>query len=281
MSDETELAGTRTVLQEFDLGPLPALDLDDVVRRGHRRRRVAVVQRVTAAVVVALVAGVGIATVRASVHGTPSPTSTLTPAPTPTPSPSTAAERVSSVMNAVATASSVHVVAQLAAVDGPSTLDVVVTKDGAIGTLTHQGRTAQYLGVGGALYMRGDGLTGYPPLGPDQLAAANGRWLLMTSLGPSTYMNLTDLSRSFYPPHGTTPILGATRTIDGTAAIAVTEPQMGSRFVQYLEVDAPYRPVLIETTNHVLATTFSDWDAPAPAIPSAPDAADVYDPSQG
>lgn len=281
MSDETELAGARTVLREFDLGPLPPLDLEEVVRRGHRRRRAATVQRVAAVVVVVLVAGVGAAAVRANVHGTPAPSSTLTAVPTPTSSPSTAAERVTAAMNAVAAAKSVHVVARWFP-GGQSVLDVVVTKEGATGTLTYQGRTAQYLGVDGALYMRGDALSSsvIPPLQDAQVAAANGRWLLMTTMGPSTYMNLTELSKWFYPPHGTTPVLGETRTIDGTPTIALTD-QGGRIDVQYLEVDAPYRPVLVETPDHVLGFTLSDWDAPAPSLPSAPAAAEVYDPSQG
>ena len=280
MSDDTDLAGARTVLREFDLGPLPPLDLDDVVRRGHRRRRAAAVQRVAAVVAVVLVAGAGFATVHTRLQGTPTPVSTVTPTPTPTPSPSTASERVTAVMNAVASADSVHVVARLFP-GGECTLDVVVTKAGAIGTLTYRGKTAQYLGVGGALYMKGDALSsGILPIQDKQIAAAHGRWLLMTSLGPSTFMNLTELSKSFYPPHGTTPALGQTRTIDGTPTIALTD-QGGSVDVQYVEVDAPYRPVLVETPNHVLGFTFSNWDAPAPSLPLAPAPADVYDPSQG
>jgi hypothetical protein len=102
----------------------------------------------------------------------------------------------------------------------------------------------------------------------------------MTSLGPNTFMNLTELSRWFYPPHGTTPALGQTRTIEGVPTIALTD-QGGRTQVQYVEVDAPYRPVLVETPDHVLGTTFSDWDAPAPSLSAAPAPADVYDPSQG
>jgi hypothetical protein len=279
VTEETDLAEARAVLHGFDLGPLPQLDLDDVVRRGHRRRRVVAAQTVAASVVVALVVGVGFAAAHGRLTGTPPPTSTVSP--TPTASPSTAVERLTAVMDAVAGASSVHVVSQLGGPGGGSTLDVVVTKDGALGTFTHAGKTAVYLGVGGNVYMKGAALAGSTlPLQDSQIAAAGDRWFLMTH-GFSTYMDLTELSRSFYPLHGATPMLGATRTIDGTRTVAVTQPGTDNIFVWYLEQDAPYRPVLIETPDHILTTTFDDWDAPAPTLPSAPAPADVYDPSQG
>ena len=102
----------------------------------------------------------------------------------------------------------------------------------------------------------------------------------MTTMGPNTYMNLTELSRWFYPPHGTTPRLGQTRTIEGTPTIALTD-QGGrtrcstSRWTRPTDRCSSRRP----TTSW--ASTFSDWDAPAPSLPSAPAPADVYDPSQG
>ena len=275
-----ELAGARTLLHGFDLGPLPALDLDDVVRRGHRRRRAAAVQRVAAVVVLVLVAGVGLASVHAHLQGTPAAVTTTSPSPTPTPSPSTAAERVAAAMNAVASADSVHIVAQLGGPNGGSMLDVVVTKNGAVGTFTHQAKTAEYLGVNGALYMRGDALADYPTLSPSQLAAVHGRWILMTTLGQSTWMNLTELSKWFYPPHATTPTLGATKTLDGSRVLALTD-QGGRIDVQWVQVDAPYRPVRVETPDHILEWTLTDWNAPPPTIPPAPTPAEVYDPSQG
>jgi hypothetical protein len=277
MNDETDLTGTRALLRDFDLGPLPPLDLDDVVRRGHRRRRAAGAQRIAVVAAVVLVVAAGFANLHTRFHAAPPPVSTVTP----TPSPSTAAERVTAVMNAVATAESVHVVARIS---GGSTLDVVVTKAGAIGTWTYQGKTAEYLGVDGALYMKGDALSGSVllalPIQDSQVAAGHGRWFRMTSMGPSTFMNLTELSRWFYPPHGSTATLGQTRTIDGTPTIALTEPGF-REFNQYVELDSPYRPVLVETPNQVFGWAFSDWDATAPILPPAPDPADVYDPSQG
>lgn len=281
MNDETDLAGARALLREFDLGPLPPLDLDDVVRRGHRQRRIVAVQVIAAAVAVVLVAGAGFATLHTRFHAAPPPVSTIVP--TPTPSPSTAAEQVTAVMNAVAAAKSVHVVARLGR---GVTLDVVVTQDGALGTWTYEGKIAEYLGVDGALYMKGDALSGSDlvnvlPLQEPQVAANRGKWFRMTTFGPSEFMNLTYLSKTFYPPHGTTATRGATRTIDGTLTVALTDPGNGQRATQYVEVEAPYRPVLVETPDHLVSWTFADWNAPAPALPAAPDPADVYDPSQG
>ncbi len=276
MTEETDLTEARALLHGFDLGPLPLLDLDDVVRRGHRRRRFVAAQTVVAAAVVALVVGVGFAAAHGRLTGTPPPTSTVSP--TPTVSPRTAVERLTAVMDAVASSSSVHVVSRLGGSVGYSKVDVVVTKKGAVGTYTHGGRTAFLVAVGGNVYMKGDGLADSGlPLDDSQLAAADGRWLLMTTAFGS-YADLTQLSRSFYPLHGATPTLGATRTIDGTPTVAVTQQGTGNIFVWYVEAAAPYRPVLIETPDHILWTTFDSWDAPAPTLPSAPAPADVYDP---
>lgn len=72
----------------FDLGPLPDLDLDAVVRGGHRRRRLIAVDRALAlAAVVVLLAGAGVVLSRASgptgptVTAPPGPASTSAPAP--------------------------------------------------------------------------------------------------------------------------------------------------------------------------------------------------------
>jgi hypothetical protein len=82
----------RARLREFDLGPLPELDLDDLIRRGHRHRRMRFVDRaLAAAAVVLLVAGAVFGLTRLTGHRdpdvvAPSPTPTAT-APTPPPSP--------------------------------------------------------------------------------------------------------------------------------------------------------------------------------------------------
>ena len=276
MSDVPDLAETRAVLREFDLGPLPALDLDEVVRRGHRRRRTAAVQRSAAVVVVVLVASAGFAAAHAHSTHTPPPVSTVSPTPSPSPSPTTAAERVLAVMNAVTAADSVHVVAGLA---GGSTLDVVVTKDGAQGTLTHQGKTYTYLGVGGALYIKGEAFDAFGLLSPTQVAAERGRWVLMTTGPLNMFMNLTTLGQWFYPQNGTALTLGQTTTINGTPAIALVNNVNPD--VAYVEVDAPYLPVLVEDATHVNHWVFSQWNASAPGLPSAPAPADVYNPLQG
>ncbi len=167
---------------------------------------------------------------------------------------------------------------------GGSTLDVVVTQDGAHGTLTHDGKTSEYLGVNGAqgpngaLYVKPDALGGNY-LSADQVTKAHGRWVLMTGTSPlNKYMNLLALSQTFYPSHGTTLSLGETKTIDGISTVALRSNLEGAGVV-YVEVGAPFRPVLGESANHLVHETFSDWDAPAPKLPSAPSAADVYEPS--
>jgi len=82
----------RTRLREFDLGPMPELDLDDLIRRGHRHRRMRFVDRaLAAAAVVLLVAGAVFGLTRLTGQHdkdvvAPSPTPTLT-APTTAPSP--------------------------------------------------------------------------------------------------------------------------------------------------------------------------------------------------
>ncbi len=274
MSDETDLLEARAMLHDFDLGPLPPLDLDQVIRRGHRRRQAVAIQLCAAVVVAVAAVGAGIVTVHGRLAHTPPPAATVTP--TPTPSPTTADQRVTAVMNAMTAADSVHVVAQLGR---GITLDVVVTQAGAEGTLTERGKSAIYLGVGDALYIKntkGDLLTDlFPPAG-----AAHGRWALMTGGTGSPWMNLAILRDSLYPSTGMTVTLGQTRTINGIPTIGIVSHgggQIGER-VEYVEMDAPYLPVLLESADHLSSWTLSDWNAPAPSLPAAPAPADVYRP---
>jgi hypothetical protein len=181
-------------------------------------------------------------------------------------------------MASVADAKSVHVETRF----GGATLDVVVTNAGAHGTLTYQGKTSEYLGVdgakgpNGALYVKPDALGGLV-LSDDQVTAAHGRWVVMTGTSPlNHYMNLLALSQSFYPSHGTTFRLGPTKTINGVPTIALQSDVEGAPSL-YVEVVSPYHPVRTESAAHVVGTTYSDWDAPAPRLPAAPAASDVYE----
>jgi len=282
VTDSPDLVQARAVLHGFDVGPLPPLDVDDVVRRGHRRRRVVLAQRSAAVLVVVLAAAAGIASVQSRAAHTPTPAATASPTttPSPTPSPTTVAERIDVVMAAVAAAGSVHVVTQLG---GGMTLDVVVTEDGAHGTLTRAGKTSEYLGVdgakgrNGAVYVKADALAG-SYLSAEQASKAHGRWVFATGVSPlNRYMNLLALSQSFYPTNGITQSLGRTRTINGVPTIAIVSGVKEAGAV-YVEIGPPYRPVFSESARHVLHGTFSDWDAPVPKLPPAPAAADIYRP---
>jgi hypothetical protein len=269
MSDGPELEEARAVVRRFDVGPLPPLDLDEVMRRGLRRRRAAAVQRVALVAVLVVVAAAGLATVHARGQHTPSPVSTTSP--TPTPSPSTMAGRVLAVMDAITATDSVHVVVRRT--DG-TTLDVVVTKDGAQGTLTYRGNTYTYLGAGGALYIKGDGFDAFGILNPTQVAAAHGRWFLATQTGPyNDFMNLKILADWFYPQAGVLPTLGQPKTINGTSTFELVNSV--NPYHEYVEANPPYRPVLVQSATE--QWTFSDWNARAPT-PSAPAPADVYNP---
>ncbi len=283
MSDAPDLLQARAVLHEFDLGPLKPLDVDDVIRRGHRRRRAAFVQAAAAALVVVLAVTGGIAAVQSRVGNTPSPatgtTDSPTSAPSPSDSPTTETVPAAVIMASVADSQSVHVVTRI----GGATLDVVVTKAGAHGTLTYQGKTSEYLGVdgakgpNGALYVEPDALSGNY-LSADQVTKAQGRWVLMTGVSPlNHFMNILALSQSFYPSHGTSLRLGPTKTINGVQTIALQSDVEGAPAL-YVEIVSPYHPVRTETVAHVVGTTYSDWDAPAPELPSAPAASDVYKP---
>ena len=90
MTEDRELHETRTLLRDFDLGPLGPLDLDDVMRRGDRARRIAVADRLLAvAGLVVLLAAVGFGLNQLTTQPAPpiAPTPTVT-ATTPAPSPS-------------------------------------------------------------------------------------------------------------------------------------------------------------------------------------------------
>jgi hypothetical protein len=277
MSDGPDLEEARVVVRKFDLGPLPTLDLDEVMRRGLRRRRGAVAVRFAVAAVMVAVAAAGFATVHARGQHTPSPVSTVSP--TPTPSPSTMAGRVLAVMDAITAADSVHVVVR--GTDG-TTLDVVVTKHGAQGTLTYRGNTYTYFGAGGALYIKGkEGFNGFGVLNATQVAAERGRWVLATQIPAfNDFMNLKILADWFYPEAGVLPTLGQPKTINGTSTFTlVNSVNSVNPYHEYIEVNPPYRPVLVEAATE--QWTFSDWNAhaPTPSAPApAPAPADVYNP---
>lgn len=95
MTEDRELHEARTLLRDFDLGPLGPLDLDEVLRRGDRARRIAVADRLLAvAGLVVLLAAVGFGlnhlTAQQAPPIAPTPAVTVTnPAPSPIHTPTT------------------------------------------------------------------------------------------------------------------------------------------------------------------------------------------------
>jgi hypothetical protein len=276
MTDEAPENQARSLLREFDLGPLPDLDLDELIRRGHRARRIRTLDRwATVAIVAVVCAGTVVVTGQLGQHRSSSPVTHLGPTPSPTASPTTAAERQANATASILTAVSVHVHRVF---DSLTTLDVVVTQTGAVGTLTHAGKSSPYLGVNDALYVKGDALVGFL-VQDTQFSAAHGRWMLMTSYAPlNNYRNLKALAQSLSTPSGTPPpTLGHTQSIQGTTTIGLVNTAGAT---MYVDVTAPYVPYLVTNQNGTPVETLSNWNATAPRIPPAPTPPQVYDPSQ-
>jgi hypothetical protein len=277
MTDDAPETQAQSLLREFDLGPLPDLDLDELIRRGHRARRIRTVDRLAAVVaIVAVVCGGAVVVTRQlEQHRASPPVTHLGPTPTTTASPTTAAEREATAKAAILTAVSVHVHFVF---DIFTTLDVVVTQTGAVGTLTHSGKSSPYLGVNDALYVKGDALVGFL-LQDAQFTAANGRWMLMTNYAPlNSYRNLKALAQSLSTPYGTRPpTLGHTQNIQGTATIGLVNTAGAT---MYVAISAPYVPYLVTNQNGTPVETLSNWNATAPPIAAAPAPTQVYDPAQ-
>ena len=280
MNEAADLVEARAVLHAFDLGPLSSLDVDDLIsswpppssggpraalrcragRRPGRRRR----HRPGAA--------------RGGGHPTPASTHSATPAPSPTASPTTVAERSTSSWARIASATSVHVVTKLGGDD--LTLDVVVSKDGAIGTLTHAGKSSEYLGVDECPLRQGRRPGRQPP------RREPGRrcpWAMGRHDGWADAQQIPGglrlaLSQSFYPSHGTTLSLGPTRTIDGVPTVALISRRRGRRGAGCrggCAVPAGVRRVRPTTCFTRPSPTGTP---PRPTPPPAPAAADVYKP---
>ena len=279
MKDPSDWSDVKSFVQEFDLGPLPFLDLDEVVRRGGRQRQVRRVDRwIAVAAAAALVAGVGVGAAHLSGPSTthqPAASLSPTPTPTPTPSPSTGGQRLLTARSATISATSVHVKELLGV--GLS-LDVIVTANGAQGTLLGQGKTSVVLSVGDQIYIKGP--VSMPPFLPDsQIAAADGKWILVTSIGSLFDVHtLYRLGWSFTPYGIPDPTLGSTRDIDGIPTIGLVTQQ---NFRLYVGVNPPYRPYLVETTPYPTYATYTDWNAPTSPLPSSPSPNDVYVPVLG
>jgi hypothetical protein len=273
MTDEPDLKQSRALLHEFDLGPLAPLDLDAVIRRGRRRRRNrAAGPWVAGAAAVAILAGAGVATGHLGRSTTPSSVPSVSP--TPTPAPPTAAGLLAAATTATMTATGVHVTADLG---GGAILDVVVTQTSAQGTLARGGKTSAYVAVGDAVYIKGDALGG-SVVQDSQIAAARGRWFLMTAYAPlNDFRNLRALAASFTPNAAPAPGMGEMRDIDGSTAVALVQTNVNTIFVA---LAAPHLPALLYD-NAGAGWAFSGWNATAPIAPVAPDPADVYDPSKG
>jgi hypothetical protein len=280
MTDDADLTWTRTLLQEFDLGPLPELDFDEVVRRGHRARRIRVTEQlVAAAAAVAVVAVVGVAAIHGNEHRSAPPVTTVSA----TPVASTPGELLVAARSAAATATSVHFVGT----QGGMTLDVVVTQAGAVGTLAAPslGTTSSYLYVDGVAYLKGD-----PPPGlitDSQAAAAKGKWIRIPQFGAfGQGMTLSSLIASVGSNVPTLPTIGESRTVNGTATRALV---FSTGQKMYVATSAPYFPYLLsvpatsDSSGSTLGSgaTMTDWNAPAPKLPAPPPPTEVFDPTSG
>lgn len=271
----------RLLLRDADPGPLPDLDVDAILRDGVRARRRATAERWLAAAAVVVVLGgaaAGIAYLErpAQVYTAgPSASSTTGTVPEPL----SADQWLLYGQLGIDAASSVRYVGELGTTpDGTVvTVDTVLGRGTAQGTVTAGGATSRYLTVGGRTYMEPAALL---ELGLVPASAVDGAaWVV---LGGERFRVPTGVPG----PAGTAdasrmnPVLVEQRVVDGTATQGIStvwddgSGTLGKR-VFYLEADRPYRPLLV-TIDGREVSRFSEWNAPV-STPVAPPAADVVD----
>lgn len=275
----------RLLLHDAHPGPLPDLDVDRILRDGarERRRRSRAQWYAVAAVlvVVAAVAATLLTVTRPEAlgpSGSPSPSgasgSTFRPVPQ---SPD---QWLLYAQPAVDEASSVRAVALLYPGYSTATVDAVLGRGSADGTVTFDGVTSRYVAIGGDTYVEPAVLVKLGVIREGDAGAA--RWVRLGAPDRSRFrvpgrvsalFDLADASRM-------SATYGTSRVVDGIPTTAIDTNIQGLEAqgeVQtfYLTTEAPHLPLLITRDGTEIAR-FSDWNAPV-ATPVAPPASEVVD----
>jgi len=203
-----------------------------------------------------------------------------TPTPTTTPTPTSNGEEAKSADDiladataALAAATSVHAKGKVSVSSVVLDLDVTYAGQNVTGTVGYNGITAQLTKVGTDVYVKADTAlfaTFVPAEQQPLLAMLNGKWAKINAalVGVALPAPLT-ADKLINPAKPLTK--GAATTVDGTAAIAVTD----ANNVEYDVSTAPGKPYLLKVSNGSNTVTLSDYDKTASI--TAPAASDVVD----
>jgi hypothetical protein len=273
----------RVLLHGIDPAPLPVLDVDAILRGGELERRRRARSRwyaVAAALLVVAAVGAGLLSIaRPQAAGPVSPSpSASAGASSFRPVPQSPDQWLLYAQPDVDAASSVHVVALLSPGFSTATVDTVLGRGTAQGTISFEGVTSRYLAVDGQTYVEPAVLVKLGLATDAQVGSA--AWV---RLGPP------DQSR-FRPPSTVSALYdlayasrmsasyGTPRVVDGVATTAIDTDiegieAQGKVRTYYLSTEAPHLPMLITQDGEEIAR-FTDWNAPV-TTPVAPPASEV------
>jgi hypothetical protein len=268
----------RALLQSVDPGPTPAFDVEELIGRGTRVRRVRQVDRwLAAAAVLLILAGVGVGLAHVGRAGA-GPVQRPVTSDSPTAVPTTASEYLAAAQATIRDAHSVVVDANLPG----GRLTVVVDSHGATGTLYVERRgTSRFVADGSHVYVEPAALEWMGLISAREAAKAHGRWISM--IGNSSlnrFRTSSSLAASLDDLSWPRPSLRMT-TDPANGTIAILERVAnGAPWLLSAQPSAPYRPfgVKFGPAGADTLLSFAQWDAPMTS-PTFPAAADTYDPS--
>jgi hypothetical protein len=273
----------RVLLHELDPGPLPVLDVDAILRGGElerRRRARSQWYAVAAALLVVAAVGAGLLSIaRPQAAGPVAPSPSATPgASSFRPVPQSPDQWLLYAQPDVDAASSVRVVALLSPGFSTATVDAVLGRGTAQGTVSFEGVTSRYISVGGETYVEPAALVKLGFATAAQVGSA--AWLRLSPPDQSRFRLPSSVSALYDLAYASrmTPSYGTPRVVDGIATTAIDTniegiEAQGKVQTYYLATEAPHLPLLITRDGEELAR-FSDWNAPV-TTPVAPPASEV------
>lgn len=201
----------------------------------------------------------------------------------------TADQVLSKAKAAAASATSVHVVGQIAQSSGPTAFDLTLTdQPGATGTIELGGGKVEIVRVGGDVYFKADEKTlasGLGGSGAELAKLVAGRYIK----GPLTDPRLTgftqltslkDFTASVLDPSGSISLVDG-KTVDGTATVGLRNDDKDNGGTLYVADDDEPFPLLIEALagrSDTGSLRMKEWNADVAITP--PPADQVIDLSQ-
>ena len=177
-------------------------------------------------------------------------------------------DALAQVKEAVAAATSVHIVGTGTTGGQPLALNLKLVKDkGGAGHVTVNGLSFDIVRIGDKAYFKGSSSFWSKFGGSAAAQLFNGKWLMapankgeLASFTPLT--NLTALTNQVLASHGTLK-MGDTTEINGQPAVAIVDQSNGGTL--YVATTGPAYPLKLTPGKGKGAITFSDWDQPVHA----------------